>query len=255
MPDVVGFTRPSLQTLIDRIVADLNTRLPGTDARLRRATLNVLARVLAGAAHLLYGFVSFIAQQIIVDTAKVEWLERHASIWGINRKVAVAATGTATFTGVNGTDIPAATKVGRIDGAEFATVALVTIAAGTAIASMKASVVGVLGNTDTAIPLTLLAPITGIDSTATVDTPGLSGGANAELDDPYRVRVLDRIQEPPHGGADFDYTKWALEVAGVTRAWVGALELGPGAVTVRFVRDDDTGSIIPDAGEVTTVQT
>jgi uncharacterized phage protein gp47/JayE len=64
--------------------------------------------------------------------------------------------------------------------------------------------------------------------------------------------LLARIQQPPHGGADYDYVNWALEVAGVTRAWVYPMELGLGTVTVRFVRDNDA-SIIPDAGEVAAV--
>jgi uncharacterized phage protein gp47/JayE len=49
---------------------------------------------------------------------------------------------------------------------------------------------------------------------------------------------------------------WALTVAGVTRAWSYPLELGAGAVTVRFVRDNDGAgaAIIPDSGEVAAVQ-
>ncbi|MGH9349377.1 MAG: baseplate J/gp47 family protein, partial [Vicinamibacterales bacterium] len=70
-----------------------------------------------------------------------------------------------------------------------------------------------------------------------------------------RIRLLDRMRQPPHGGAAADYAMWAKDVAGVTRAWVYPLELGAGTVTVRFVRDDDAGGIIPDAGEVAAVQT
>jgi uncharacterized phage protein gp47/JayE len=55
------------------------------------------------------------------------------------------------------------------------------------------------------------------------------------------------------GGARSDYEAWALQVAGVTRAWVYPLENGPGTVVVRFVRDNDT-SLIPDSAEVAAVQ-
>ena len=65
--------------------------------------------------------------------------------------------------------------------------------------------------------------------------------------------MLARIQQPPHGGASYDYTTWALEVSGVTRAWVYPQELGLGTVTVRFVRDFDA-TPIPYAGEVAAVQ-
>jgi uncharacterized phage protein gp47/JayE len=50
------------------------------------------------------------------------------------------------------------------------------------------------------------------------------------------------------------YAAWAKEVAGVTRAWVFPGELGAGTVTVRFVRDDDDTTIIPDGAEVSAVQ-
>ncbi len=55
------------------------------------------------------------------------------------------------------------------------------------------------------------------------------------------------------GGSDADWIAWAKTVAGVTRAWVTRLGLGPGTVLVRVVRDGDV-SIIPDAGEIADVQ-
>jgi uncharacterized phage protein gp47/JayE len=84
----------------------------------------------------------------------------------------------------------------------------------------------------------------------------LSGGADQETDDALRTRLLARLQQAPQGGSAADYVTWALQVAGVTRAWEYGQELGAGTVTVRFVRDNDgTGAaIIPDAGEVAAVQ-
>lgn len=49
------FNRPTLPQLIQRNITDIESRLPGRDARLRRSNLNVLAKVHAGAAHGLYG--------------------------------------------------------------------------------------------------------------------------------------------------------------------------------------------------------
>src|SRR6185437_4857126 len=45
-------------------------------------------------------------------------------------------------------------------------------------------------------------------------------------------------QAPPVGGAIADYVKWALAVAGVTRAWVVPLEGGAGTTSVYFMMDD-----------------
>jgi uncharacterized phage protein gp47/JayE len=241
------FSRPDLATLIARAEADIETRLPGADARLRRSNLNVLARVHSGAAHGLYGYLDWIARQVIYDTAETELLERWAGIWGIGRKPAAPATGT------NGTVIPAGTRLVRSDAAEFLVDAEATVSGGTAGVLLTADVAGQAGNTAAGSALSLATPIAGISADATVAAGGLTGGADIEADDLLRARFLARIRQPPHGGAAHDYVAWALEIEGVTRAWSYSAELGLGTVTVRFVRDDDV-SPIPDAGEVAAVQ-
>lgn len=247
------FERPSLTALIDRAAADIEARLPGTDARLRRSNLNVLARVHAGAVHGLYGYLDFVARQLMIDTAEGAYLERYASIWGVPRLPAAFAAGNVTFTGTSGSVVPAGTELQRADGQVYATTADVTLASGTGTTAVQAAVAGAAGNADAGVSLSLTAPIAGVNTAATVAAGGLSQGADVEDDDGLRSRILRRIQEPPHGGNRADYISWALEVPGVTRAWCFPLELGPGTVTVRFVRDDDA-SPIPDAGEVAAVQ-
>lgn len=248
------FERPTLQQQIDRIRTDMATRLQVGEADLRRSNLGVLSRVMGDAVFALYGYVSWVADQTIIDTAEAENLERHSAIWGVARTAAAASTGNATFSGNTGVIIPAGTELTRADGQLYTTDAEVTLdGAGIATTAVTASTAGKAANTDAAETLTLTEPIAGLSSSATVASGGLSGGSDTELDDALRTRLLDRIQEPPHGGASFDYVKWAKEVSGVTRAWVYPMELGAGTVTVRFVRDNDA-SPIPDAGEVTAVQ-
>lgn len=247
------FARPTLAELIDRAASDIEARLPGADARLRRSNLNVLARVHAGSTHGLYGHLDFLSRQIIPDSAESEMLERWSSVWGVARKAAASAKGNVTFTGTNGSNIPAGTQVLRSDGAQFSTDAPGVIAAGTAVVAATASVPGAAGNTDAATALTLAAAIVGIVGNATVAAGGLSQGADMEDDEDLLGRLIARISLPPQGGDKDDYVQWAKEVAGVTRAWAFPLELGAGTVTVRFVRDNDAGTIIPDAGEVAAV--
>jgi len=247
----MAFARPTLSDLIVRAFADIQTRLPDSDATLRRSNLNVLSRVHSAAVHGLYGFIQWLATQIIFDTAESEYLVRWASIWKIYRIPASFATGTVTLTGTNGVTIPALTELQRADGALYTVDADVVIAAGTAVVSVTAVDAGQVGNAVTGYVLTLTTPIAGVASTGTAGT--LSSGADAETDAALRSRFIARIQQPPHGGAAHDYVAWALEVPGVTRAWPYPQELGAGTVTLRFVRDNDA-SIIPDAGEVATVQ-
>lgn len=247
------FERPSLPELIERAVTDIETRLPGTDARLRRSNLNVLARVHAGAVHSLYGYLDYLALQLMVDTADGQYLERYASIWGVPRLPAAFSAGSVTFTGNSGAVLPAGTEMQRGDGQVYRTTEDVVLIGGTGIGTVAAVAAGADGNAEAGVALTMIFPVAGVASTASVAVDGLGQGADVESDDSLRDRILRRIQEAPSGGNRADYVTWALEVPGVTRAWCYPLELGPGTVVLRFVRDNDA-DFIPSAGEVAAVQ-
>lgn len=246
------YSRPTLAELVNRVRSDVISRL-AQDEVLRRADAEVYARVLAGVTHGLYGFIDWLSRQVIYDTAEGEILERWASIWGVTRKPAAAATGTVTLTGLTGAVVPAGSPLQALDGVQYLTVAEVTFTTTSAVVSVAASVPAAASNRPTGQTLTLVNPVPGVQPAGVASA--LVGGANEETDDALRTRLIDRIQTPPHGGSSADYRAWALEVPGVTRAWCYPLELGPGTVTVRFMRDEDSGSAIPDAGEVAAVQT
>lgn len=248
------FNRPTPTDILQRIHAEIDIALPGSDPRLRNTVENVIARVVTLASHEMFGYLAWAALQILPDTADAEFLERHAGLWGIPRKAATAATGSVIFAGTNGTVVPSGTILKRTDGAEFATVADVTIAGGSATATVLASDVGANSNTVAGSKLAMTAPVAGVQASVTVAAPGLSAGADIESDDSLRSRILARIQKPPHGGAAHDYETWALEVAGVTRAWVFPEQLGAGTVLVMFVMDGKEDSLIPDETEVEAVQ-
>lgn len=246
------FSRPSLAELIARIKEDFENRLETAGAALRVSFLAVLSRVIGGAVHLLHGHIQYISKQVFADTAEVEFLERLASVWGLSRIAATFAEGDVTATGTNGTLIPAGTIFARSDGAEFESTDNVTISGSSATVHVIASVAGSDGNTDAGVELTFQTPITNVDTVATVTVGTILGGADAESDDDLRARLLSRIQNPPAGGNAADYERWALEVAGVTRAWVEPSIEGEGTVGIFFVRDDES-PITPDAAEVSAV--
>lgn len=246
----MSFSRPALADIIQRVRNDVLSRLAEDDV-LRRADAEVYARVLGGVAHGLYGFIEWLSQQLIYDTAEVEYLERWCSIWGVARIAAAPASGSVTFAVQAGAVIPAGTVLQALDGVQYQTTADATVSVPTATAPIVAVVAAAAGNRAAGQSLSLVSPVPGVQPTATASL--LFGGADIETDDALRARLLTRIQQPPQGGAAYDYTAWALEVAGVTRAWVYPQELGLGTVTVRFVRDNDA-SLIPDAGEVAAVQ-
>lgn len=251
----MAFERPTLAQLADRIEQDLVSRLTLSTPILRRAVVRVLARVVAGAAHLLHGHLEFLSRQIFPTQQEREYLLRFGSLFGLTLNAAEYSTGNITVTGTDATVIPAGSILRRADATEYATDAEATISSGTAIVAVTAVVAGLDGDCNAATELSFESPISGADATATVATGGLAGGADEETTEEFRVRVLERMASPPHGGNASDYVAWAKEVSGVTRAWCTPIDDGPGTVTVRFVRDNDgTGAaILPSAGEVTAV--
>ncbi len=246
------FIRPTLSELIERDRSDLETRLPGADARLRNSVLDVLARMHAGAAAGLYGYLDYLARQILPDTAEGDFLARHAVVWGIRRKAATPATASASVTGVNGSTVLAGAELQRLDGARYAVTAPATIAGGTATLAIEAVEAGLTGQVAPGTQLTFTSPVVGVAAEALV-TAALLAGSDEEDDASLLARLLDRIQRPPQGGTANDYVQWALAQPGVTRAWAYGQWLGLGTVGLTFVMDGRE-DILPLVGDVAAVQ-
>lgn len=252
----MAFTRPTRPQLVTRTVSDVETRLPGVVASLRRTVENALAKAVAGAAHGLHGHLVWLSKQLFPDTAEDEYLERWANIWGLSRTAATAASGSLSITGTPATTCPDGTEWQAPDGTTYTQDGDVTTnGGGTATATVVADDGGTDGNQVVGATLSLVSPVAGIDSDGTVSGSGITGGDDAETYAALLTRLLQRLQNPPSGGGPGDYEAWALEVSGVTRAWEIANGDGAGTVVLYFVKDDKAGTIIPDASEVTEVQT
>ena len=251
-----NFIRPTLTEILARVQSDIDSRLPGSDSRLKGSVLNVVSFIEAGIAHGLYGFITWISLQAFPDTAELEFLNRWGAIWGVIRKPAFYAEGDVIFNGTLDKVIPEGTILQRADGVRFLTVSEITIPpALTITTAVKAEIPGDAGNTDAGIILNLISPIDGVQSDVTVDSSNfITGGTDIEDDASYLARLLDRIQQPPHGGNENDYKQWMLALPGVTRVWVYPLELGIGTVTVRFMMDDIYADGIPLPADVANAQ-
>ena len=247
----MAFNRPTLDQLIERVKTDIKGGLNITTI-LRRSFLGVISRALAGLSHLLFGFLEWISKQVFPDTAELEYLNRWAAIWGIIRKAATFAELEITITGVTGGVIPANTIYQRSDAVQYYLDAEITIpVSGTIVGKIIAEVAGDNGNIDAGETVSLLSPIANVDSDALIFSVVIDA-EDTEDDDSLRDRLLSRLRQPPLGGAANDYINWALEVPGVTRAWVLPLHLGPGTVGVSFVEDAED-PIIPSPAKVTEV--
>lgn len=248
----MSFARPTLSDLIERGRSDVETRLPGADSRLRHSVLDVLVRMHAGTAAGLYGYLDFLARQLMPDTAEAEYLARWSSIWGVPRKAATPTTATATATGVNGSDIPVGSELQRSDGALYRTLALATITGGTAVISIEAVEAGAAGDVGPGSQLTFTSPVVGVTAQVAV-ADLIDAGTDEEDDASLAARLLDRIRKPPLGGNAHDYVAWALAQPGVTRAWCYPQWLGLGTVGLTFVMDGREDPV-PTGDDVDAVQ-
>lgn len=254
-----GFQRPTFTALLDRIRDDINSRLTSGDARVRGTVPWVFAYVLAAIAHGLYGFLSWIARQLLPITGDEETVELWRAILGLPAIPAAQAAGSVKFTGTIGlTAIPAGTAIVRVDGVRYTTDAPAALPAGApleVVVAVTAEETNSDGNADAGTLLDLVSPIAGIDTTSTVESPGLIDGRDDEGTEEKRERVLSRMADTPQGGSIADYRNWAREVADVEQVWPVGNSPSAGDVTVRFTVEQDgaTSTIIPSAGKVSEV--
>lgn len=238
------FQRPTLAENISMIRTDLFALLDLND-ELRRMDEDVRAKVYAGALHTVYGYLDYLARNMLPDLCDEDWLYRHAKMKRCPRKQAVAATGYMRWDGVsNGLTVNASAVIQRDDLVQYTVLANATSAGGILRAPIACSVTGSTGNTDDGVALSLVTPVNGLPSGGLADT--VIGGFDVEDIEEWRSRVLERYYWTPQGGADGDYIIWAKEVAGITRAWTYRHWMGTGTVGVMVASSDLINPILDD---------
>jgi uncharacterized phage protein gp47/JayE len=231
---------PALKEVRSLVRDHIRGSLPGADASIPNSVLRVLSDGQAALCHLTLQFIDWLALQLLPDSAEVEWLDRHGDIWLTNadgstgRKMATLAHGTVEFVGLVQVVVPIATRLTATD-VEYETTAEIVTADGQAPTPCPARALdpGSIGNKPAGTALSVA-----LDNIIGASIVTMTGGADTENDDDLRTRILQRIRQPPQGGATHDYVRWALAVAGCTRAWCVPLEMGMGTVTVRVLFDD-----------------
>ena len=235
------FQRPTLSTLRNQVAQDISSALPGSDALLRFSNLKITGEAQAALAHGHYGYLDWIALQSNPFTATDEYLEAWAALVSVFRLAATSASGSITFTGVNGTVLPAGSAISRGDGIGYTTTSSGTVSGGsvnvTATANADSTgLTGAFGNAAIGVSMTLASSIAGIQSSGSVSV-AFVGGADLEIDSALRARMLQVYQNKPQGGSKADYVTWATQVPGVTRAWCSPNSYGAGTVVVYAMLD------------------
>ncbi len=239
----MSYKRPSLKELIETIEKDFYARFNNESRPAMFSVIKILARVIAGACYLLYGNIEWIMKQMFPDRADEIYFERWAKAYNVQRKKAEYSRGTAIFTGENGAKIPIYSKIQTQNNFVFQTIKETEIKNKKAEVEIFAMQTGKSGNFKPGILLSLISPISSIDSNVILGNEGTFSGADLENLENWRERFLFRLRNPPCAGNQADYVNWALEVPGVTRAWCYPNFPEKGTVGITFVRDNEDKNI------------
>jgi len=245
---LMPFVLPQYDAIKTAILRDIVNLLPdaavGADS-----DYNVRAAALASCAEGLYQHQAWAMRQVFPDTADTDYLERHCGLRGIARKPAVAAAGAILFSGTPAAAVPLGTQARALDGQVYVTTAAGVIAGGGTVSlAAVALVAGAAGNQAASTPCTLTAAPAGVLSDAVITT--MTNGVDIESDGQMLGRLLDLLRSPPAGGNAADYKRWALEVPGITAAFVFSLRRGNGTVDVLVL----SNGVAPSAPKIAEVQ-
>lgn len=223
--------------------------LSSVDLELARSNGKALAFVQGVGLHGAYRYLrDFIARQAIPIYSAGEFLDGWLATYGITRKEPAAAVGLAGGTGVPGTVLASATALRDDQGRQYKVSAdVVVTAGGVVVPSLIALVPGLVSNAVAGLALSLVSPVPGIDTAFTVDASGLGGGADLETDAQAVYRLQQRLANEPMGGSPADYARWALQVAGITRAWGVRNPAGPTSAGVIIMADGNAAPGLPTA--------
>lgn len=256
----MAFTEKTADQIEADYKSELTTQIPGVNTS-SAAWPTKLGKILAFIVAALYKVGTSILESHNVYLATGDDLDNIAAEHGFERKPAANATGTATFTGTNGTVVAIGSLIETVSDADgnkvqFETTAEGTVSGGTADIAIEAVLAGEDGNVGAGTITVLTSPISGI--TAVTNADETSGGEDEEADGDenetdtatFRGRLIEDIKNPKNGGTEADFERWAREVTGVTQA--NALPLYRGAGTIDVVVSEDYG--VPSGGLVTDVQ-
>lgn len=246
---------PTFAAILERIGTDVEAR---TDSAFFAASVErFLAVGMAKVSRTNHDHADSLISELLPTTCGRDMLLAWADALDIDVQRPTPAIRRAYFAGTNGTILPLGTEVQGPDNVLFTVTTAGTVTLSEAYVTLTAVEPGPEGNLAPLTQLNLVTPIPGLLGNGLIfNDPAINvDGTDDEAREALRRRVVLRLRSTPSGGGPGDYVQWALEVPGVTRAWEFGNRMSAGTVSLAFVRDDDSGSIIPSAAEVAEVQT
>lgn len=234
------FARPSLSTLQSRIEGDL----PSVPGVLRTP----LAVALSRGHHSTNGFIAWADKQSSPLTCEEERLNDWAALYKVPRLLARASSGPAKAVGTSGSPVLKDTEARGPNGLDYAVSTAAVLGVDGVLVQLRCLTTGEAGNLAAGQTLTFIDPPPGVSASLVVAADGITGGAEQETVDSWRVRVSDEWQtvvvDGARGGKPNDYRFWARSAhPSVSTALVQLHALGLGTVIVRPICNDLAGRL------------
>ncbi len=191
---------------------------------------------LAAQVYALYVQADWVTRQAFPQTARDEYLDRHAQLRGLTRKQGTRAAGTVRFSVGSAApaalDIPVGTVCMTAGLVRFETTQAGTIAAGSTYADVpvRALLAGTAGNVAKGTIVSMAVAPVGVS--ACTNPAACSGGADQESDENLRARVMDTFKRLPNGANAAFYQQGAMSFDQVAAAAVISRPRGVGTVDV-----------------------
>jgi uncharacterized phage protein gp47/JayE len=240
---------PTYDEIINRILADVATNLPGVDPTIFGSFLRAFSVSLGGRSFDITLLQQQLLQQFFPQTATGDFLERWAGYEGIIRLVATGASGSVTFIGTVSSVILSGTQVRSAIGELYETQAGVTLSLQTI------SVTGIIRSGTTATATTASGHNMASGMTVTIagaDQSEYNGSflITVTAADAFEYTVAGSPATPATGTITVSFTGASVEVESVNTGQVVNLDSGAqlnlvspiaGVDTTGFVQFDGIG--------------
>jgi len=236
----VALSVPTTQTISDNIIAAIESAIGKSIPLLPKSFTRVLAKALSGVFILVYKHAGWSLLQMFVAHASfrettvngrtfvplIEW----GRLVGVGDPVIATNAELNVSFAVNNPDatvLPAGTQLVHPDsGFIYITeVDMALVLAGHVVPVLAASDPdgnggsGTLGNRSNGDVLKWANPIPQLSILGGTVFNAITTATDAESEADYRRRVIDRMANPPQGGAYADYVIWAREASGILNAY------------------------------------
>lgn len=241
----------TLQEIKNRIYNDFVASFKNAITPLKKSFFEVLANAVSGAIQLLYIYLDNVQKDSFLNSCtQSRVLNYFAPLLRLTQKEATIATGSVIFTGVNGSVVPAGTKVVYNSNLEYQTTVEGTIALGSIEIVCESIETGTVNNTINDISLFLVVPVSGVDNNAS-STDGFSGAIDKETIESLRTRCIVKQGDSPLIDNNNYYKSLAMELSNVKAAFIADIKNGTGTFGVTILTYSNDGvAIQADLDEV-----